>query len=94
MKKIELAIRELNKRRFLLIGKEMITELTDKEKEDLEKLNTEVDALVDQIAPLPTTYHSSPTNSTQFTTCCNIAIMRDQSCCPGCGSLLEPRKLT
>lgn len=33
---------------------------------------------------MSTVYLCSPTNSTMFTTCCNVAICDDQSRCPNC----------
>lgn len=30
------------------------------------------------------------TNSTLFSTCCNVAVCDDEACCPRCGELIEP----
>lgn len=35
-------------------------------------------------------YYSSRTNSTFFTTCCNLAICDDQQKCPGCKADVYP----
>ena len=40
---------------------------------------------------MSTVYLSSPTNSTFFTTCCSVAINDDQSQCPKCREVVEPR---
>ncbi len=32
---------------------------------------------------------SSKTNSTLFTTCCNVAICNDQKQCPGCEQVID-----
>lgn len=40
---------------------------------------------------MATVYLDSPTNSTMFTTCCNVAICDDQACCPQCGQGVEPQ---
>ena len=39
---------------------------------------------------MPSVYHSSPTNSTFFTTCCNTAIGGEQENCPKCGEEVTP----
>ena len=50
---LEEQIRQVNKRRFELINKEMDHELTDAEQAELQQLQLKVDELVDKIAPLP-----------------------------------------
>ena len=35
-------------------------------------------------------FHCSPTNSTKFTTCCEVAICADQQRCPRCGDEVYP----
>ena len=40
---------------------------------------------------MPTVYHSSPTNSTFFTTCCRVAIGDDEARCPKCKEEIEPK---
>ena len=35
-------------------------------------------------------YHCSPTNSTNFTTCCEVAICDDQQKCPRCHKDVYP----
>lgn len=39
---------------------------------------------------MATVYLSSPTNSTMFTTCCEVAVGDNQSSCPNCGQSVEP----
>ncbi len=39
---------------------------------------------------MPTVYHCSPTNSTTFTTCCDVAIINEGSC-PRCGKEVFPK---
>ena len=36
-------------------------------------------------------YLSSPTNSTMFTTCCQVAICDDEDCCPNCKTDVTPK---
>lgn len=40
---------------------------------------------------MPSVYLCSPTNSTMFTTCCNVAIGDDQNNCPKCSANIEPQ---
>ena len=39
---------------------------------------------------MATVFLSGPTNSTMFTTCCSVAICRDEERCPGCGERVLP----
>jgi hypothetical protein len=39
---------------------------------------------------MATVYLDSPTNSTLFTTCCNVAINDDQKACPQCRRTITP----
>lgn len=39
---------------------------------------------------MATVFHCSSTNSTHFTTCCEVAICSDQDHCPRCGQIVEP----
>ena len=39
---------------------------------------------------MSTVYLDSPTNSTMFTTCCNVAILDYQSHCPQCTQVVYP----
>lgn len=39
---------------------------------------------------MPSVFHCSPTNSTHFTTCCEVAICDDQQKCPRCGKDVYP----
>lgn len=40
-----------------------------------------------------TTYtrYSSPTNSTEFSACCGLAVLKSENKCPGCGALVTQR---
>ncbi len=38
---------------------------------------------------MSTVYLDSPTNSTTFTTCCDVAICDNQRKCPACGEAVE-----
>lgn len=40
---------------------------------------------------MPSVYHFNDFNSTDFTTCCRIAITDDQACCPRCGAEINER---
>ena len=40
---------------------------------------------------MPSVYLCSPTNSTMFTTCCNVAICDEQENCPRCKERVEPQ---
>ena len=40
---------------------------------------------------MATVFLWSPTNSTLFTTCCEVAITDRQDCCPKCGDEVEPK---
>lgn len=40
---------------------------------------------------MPTVFLCSQTNSTMFTTCCQVAICDDQSNCPRCKKEITPR---
>lgn len=40
---------------------------------------------------MATVYLCNSTNSTMFTTCCNVAICDDQKLCPKCGDEVVPR---
>ncbi len=40
---------------------------------------------------MATVFLCSPTNSTMFTTCCEVAICDDQGTCPNCGEDVEPK---
>ena len=40
---------------------------------------------------MPTVFLCSPTNSTMFTTCCEVAICDDQANCPRCNAEITPR---
>ena len=40
---------------------------------------------------MPSVFLDSPTNSQLFTTCCMVAIGRDDPCCPVCGVEVEPK---
>ncbi len=40
---------------------------------------------------MPTVYHCSPTNSTFFTTCCNVAILDHEDFCGKCGEEIESK---
>lgn len=40
---------------------------------------------------MPSVFLCSPTNSTMFTTCCEVAICDDQEKCPRCGEVITPR---
>ena len=40
---------------------------------------------------MPTVYLCSPTNSTMFTSCCDVAITDSEAHCPRCRSEIEPR---
>ena len=46
-------IQSLNGRRFALINAEIVRELSPVESQELDRLNAEVDVLVDSVAPLP-----------------------------------------
>jgi hypothetical protein len=39
---------------------------------------------------MPTVFLCSPTNSTMFTTCCEVAICDDQERCPRCKEIITP----
>ena len=39
---------------------------------------------------MPSVYLSSPTNSTLFTTCCNVAILGTEPNCPRCRQEVQP----
>lgn len=39
---------------------------------------------------MPSVYLCSPTNSTMFTTCCQVAICDDQKRCPKCKAEIYP----
>lgn len=39
---------------------------------------------------MATVYHSSSTNSTHFTTCCEVAVVDTQNNCPHCGQIVVP----
>lgn len=39
---------------------------------------------------MATVFHSSSTNSTHFTTCCEVAVTDRQGSCPRCGQIVEP----
>ena len=39
---------------------------------------------------MPSVFHCSPTNSTHFTTCCQVAICDDQQKCPRCSKDVYP----
>ena len=43
---------------------------------------------------MATVFLCSPTNSTMFTTCCEVAICDDQANCPRCGVEIWPRSRT
>ena len=40
---------------------------------------------------MPTVFLCAPTNSTMFTTCCQVAICDDQANCPCCKKEITPR---
>lgn len=40
---------------------------------------------------MPTVYLCSPTNSTMFTTCCDVAISAAEANCPSCKEEITPR---
>jgi hypothetical protein len=39
---------------------------------------------------MATVFLACPTNSTLFTTCCEVAILDSQANCPGCGQKVYP----
>lgn len=39
---------------------------------------------------MPSVFYCSPTNSTHFTTCCQVAICEDQQKCPRCKEDVYP----
>lgn len=40
---------------------------------------------------MATVYLDSPTNSTLFTTCCDVAVLDRDDCCPMCGQDVQPK---